>query len=187
MSYFETQNLWLGQGGHGKVEFALRSRSHLNQLEKIDLLICAGAAGALDSCLNPGDVVASEATIEHDYKIRFVSCDLPKFPADDLAMSALKRVHPENFELEVGTIASGDEDIVSNERCQQIVGQTGAMAVAWEGAGGARACQSMSVGYLELRAITDHADKSAPQEFQKNLPVALENLVSVIVDFRNHY
>jgi nucleoside phosphorylase len=55
-------------------------------------------------------------------------------------------------------IASGDEDIVTIERAAELHTQTGAVAVAWEGAGVARACLFSQIPYLEIRGITDTAD-----------------------------
>src|SRR5262249_33961484 len=45
--------------------------------------------------------------------------------------------------------------LVSVDRAQALRDATGALAVAWEGAGGARACAFSATPYLELRAVTD--------------------------------
>ena len=74
-------------------------------------------------------------------------------------------------------IASGDEDVVTSERAQAIRDQTGA---AWEGSGAARAALFNGIGSLEIRAVTDAADKEAPQRFDANLPVAMANLASLL-------
>jgi nucleoside phosphorylase len=48
-------------------------------------------------------------------------------------------------------------------------------------AGAARAAVFNDLGALELRAVTDAADKEAPQDFGANLPVAMENLARVLI------
>src|ERR1700756_2526791 len=77
-------------------------------------------------------------------------------------------------------IAGGDEDVVTSERAQAIRDQTGAACVAWEGSGAARAALFNGIGSLEIRAVTDAADKEAPQRFDANLPIAMMNLASVL-------
>ena len=77
-------------------------------------------------------------------------------------------------------IASGDEDVVLSKRAQAIRDQTGAASVAWEGSGAARAALFNGVASLEIRAVTDAADKEAPQRFDANLPFAMANLANLL-------
>ena len=67
-----------------------------------------------------------------------------------------------------------------SERAQAIRDQTGAACVAWEGSGAARAALFNGIGSLEIRAVTDAADKEAPQRFHANLPIAMANLASLL-------
>jgi hypothetical protein len=64
--------------------------------------------------------------------------------------------------------------------CQAIRDQTGAACVAWEGSGAARAALFNGIGSLEIRAVTDDADKEAPQGFDANLPIAMANLARLL-------
>ena len=73
-------------------------------------------------------------------------------------------------------MASGDEDIVERSRAEEIHGKTGAIAIAWEGAGGARASQFSGVPYLELRVISDAADHEAPKDFDENLENVMKHI-----------
>ena len=59
---------------------------------------------------------------------------------------------------------------------------TGGLAVAWEGAGGARAAQKYSIPFVEVRAVTDLADHSAPKDFKANLEVAMAHLTEVLIE-----
>ena len=51
-----------------------------------------------------------------------------------------------------------------------------AACVAWEGSGVARAAAFNGLVSLEIRGITDAADKEAPENFDHNLPIAMGNL-----------
>jgi adenosylhomocysteine nucleosidase len=167
-------------GGHGKVQFALTAQ-HLARELNPRLLICAGAGGALSEDVEPLDVVAAENTIEHDFNLRFESRELPRFKGDPESLERLRRRSTwTDFRIHFGTVASGDEDIVDAARAGTVRELTGGLAVAWEGAGGARAASFCHIPYLELRVITDLADASAPVDFKKHVQAGMFNLAEVI-------
>ena len=72
---------------------------------------------------------------------------------------------------------------MSSKRAAAIRAQTGAACVAWEGSGAARAAAFNGIRSIELRAVTDAADKEAPQDFAAQLPVAIHNLAAVLESF----
>src|ERR1700724_1533960 len=76
---FPTLGVTLALGGHGKAQAALQTQHAIDQSERIDLVICAGAAGALVPGIAVGDLVVAETTIEHDYLLRFVERPAPQF------------------------------------------------------------------------------------------------------------
>lgn len=187
MIYLEG-GLVLGQGGHGKTQFAIHTQHLLHHLPEVKLVICAGAAGGLTETLAIGDIVVATATIEHDYHLKFVRRPLPRFTGHEASLSLFQRLSlslNQNFHLHLGLIASGDEDIVDPERARELQQKTGALAVAWEGAGGARVCQFYNLPFLEIRAITDIANKEASANFEQNLSLAMTNLATILMRFLN--
>ena len=52
--------------------------------------------------------------------------------------------------------------------------------VAWEGAGGARACTFSNIPFVEVRGVTDTADHNAPTDFERNLEVAMESIAALV-------
>ena len=60
---------------------------------------------------------------------------------------------------------------------------TNALAVAWEGAGGARAARFSNVPFVEIRGVTDTADHDAPSDFKKNLETAMRNVATFIMSW----
>jgi phosphorylase superfamily protein len=132
----------------------------------VELVICAGAAGALDPALSVEDLVGT-ASVEHDFRLLFATRPLPRFAGDAAAIERLRRAVLEisGFKVLFDVIASGDEDVVSAERAAAIRAQTGAACVAWEGSGSARAAAFNGIRSVELRAVTDAADMEAPQDF----------------------
>jgi adenosylhomocysteine nucleosidase len=177
---FGDKRLSLAVGGHGKVQFALTTQL-LIQKHRPDLVICAGAAGALHHELNGGDVIVADITVEHDFNLRFAARPLPTFAADTFTLETLKRrAQSAPFRIYFGTLASGDEDVLEPRRAKEIREKTDALAVAWEGAGGARACRMHGVPFVEIRAVTDAADPAAAHIFAQHLKGAMENVAQVL-------
>jgi adenosylhomocysteine nucleosidase len=181
-AYIAPWQALIAVGGHGKAQFAAQTQYLIDQFPSAELVICAGAAGSLHPDLATGDVVVGADTVEHDFQLRFASRPLPRFPAHGPSLERLRVAVAEMSGLRVafGTIASGDEDVVSTERAAAIRAQTDALCVAWEGSGAARAAAFSGLGSIEARAITDSADKAAPNDFATNLPVAMYNLAQVL-------
>ena len=180
--------LTLARGGLGKVQFAVQTQHLLDTCSDWNVIVCAGAAGALGDKVSVGDVVVATTTIEHDYNNKFNERALPKFDGARAAIADLRSVsHSTNtFSVHFGPIASGDEDVVETERKRMLHEFTGALAVAWEGAGGAKACAFSSLPFVEIRGVTDAADRNAASDFEKNLEVAMSNLAMLIISWTNH-
>jgi adenosylhomocysteine nucleosidase len=183
---FPDLDLILAQGGLGKAQFGLQTQHLLDHCPSVRAVVCAGAAGALAMELQVGDVVIASETVEHDCIYRFVERPAPRFPgnADLVAQfEKLTETVRNEFDIYVGTMASGDEDIVERGRAEEIGRLTGAVAVAWEGAGGARACQFSEVPYVEIRGITDTADHNAPGVFKQNLGQVMDHIGWMIISW----
>jgi adenosylhomocysteine nucleosidase len=180
--YSPSLDITLARGGVGKAQFALQTQHLLESGLHPDLVICTGAAGGLVDDLSIGDVVVATSTIEHDYTNKFISRPLPSFVGDERVIAELRGAASSchNFAVHFGPVASGDEDIVDADRRQVLHRATGALAAAWEGAGGARACRFNDVPFLEIRGVTDAADPDAPSDFWTNLGVAMANTAVLI-------
>ena len=178
-------NITAACGGLGKVQFAIQTQHLLDARPDWDLVICAGAAGALVDELFPGDIVVATETVEHDIRNKFGKPLLPRYASAANALADLRNglITPFAFNVRFGPIASGDEDVVDVERRREIHLQTGALAVAWEGAGGARACHFSGVPFIEIRGITDRADMQAPSDFEANLARAMRHIVELLSEW----
>jgi len=179
-------DILLAIGGVGKAQFALQTTHLLDSMDAPpEVVICAGASGAVDEMLAIGDVVVGVETIEHDFTTRFNPKPRPRFEGHPPTIDALRALKGFDFRVAFGTIASGDEDIIAHARRAELHAQTGADAVAWEGAGGARACAFMGVPYVEIRGVSDSASESAPAEFRVNLQIAMGNIACLILAWRD--
>lgn len=176
--------LVLAVAGHGKVEFAVRTQHLLECRSSLKAVICAGAAGRLGDRLSVGDVIVATGCIEHDYRLRFVRRSAPRHQPDPSAVERCREVLENvgaGFTVHFGPIASGDEDIVDPARARELHRETGALCVAWEGAGAARAAAFSRLPFLEIRVITDGADEGAPSDFRENVRRVMPNLAEVLL------
>ena len=184
---FQEIDLLLALGGHGKTQFGIQSQYIFARLPQIEILVCAGAAGALCSTVQVGDLVVATETVEHDYNLQFVNRPLPRFTGDSETIDVLQKIQLEtesDFSVYFDAVASGDEDVVTPARRQELAKLTGCMVVAWEGAGGARACKFNQKRYIELRAVTDTADHTAIEDFKRNLTTAMSNLANFVIQWQ---
>jgi len=174
----------VAMSGFAKAQSAAQTQYLVDRIDPLDVVVCAGVSGALSSELKVGDVVVGIATVEHDLRRRFVPRPPPEFAADERVVAGLRRtaaIRTLPFGVHFGRIASGDEDVVEPDRARELLERTGALCVAWEGAGVARACQLSGVGFVELRGVTDGADASAPADFERHLDHATGNVAALLV------
>ncbi len=175
-------------GGFGKSQFAVQTQhlidAGLGAGNGWSAVLCAGAAGALAEDLAIGDVVVATETIEHDIK-RSSGKPHPRFSGSADLLDELRAVENSvlDFDVHFAAVASGDEDVNSVARRTAIQSLTGAKAVAWEGAGGARASEFSGVPFLELRGITDLADHGFSASIQQHLPKTMRNIASLVTEW----
>jgi len=180
--HFPELNVTLARGGHGKTQFGIQTQYLLAHAE-FDLVICAGAAGALAPEVKVGDLIVTTTTIEHDYITKFRPRPRPQFHGDAKSIEQIKALDMSaaDFKVHFGVMAGGDEDVIEIERGRELRELHNAIAVAWEGVGGARACAFSNVPYLELRGATDTANHEAPVVFYVNLKIVMANIAQLLV------
>ena len=189
LSIYEIQKLrlFLAQGGHGKTQFGIQTQHLLDLIPNISLVICAGAAGGIAHFIDIGDIVVATSTVEHDYNLKFAQRPLPDFAGSLIHIKKIQSLNPtlsNDFKIYFGKVASGDEDIIEHSRAEELHCLTSALAVAWEGAGGARATRFMGIPYLEIRGLTDVDDNEAPIVFDENLKVIMPRIAALVASLQ---
>lgn len=160
----------LALGGLGKVEMALHTQHLIQSFKNTQLVICAGIAGQLTDTITIGDTVVATHTIEHDFKQSLSPLSRPQFKGSAWWIEQLQSHHSS---AHFGIVASGDEDINDLHRKQDLAKNTQALAVAWEGAGAARAARFFKKDFLEIRGISDTAENIDIHTLKTNLPISL--------------
>jgi adenosylhomocysteine nucleosidase len=178
---FPDINVTLARGGHGKTQFGIQTQYLLDH-KTFDLVICAGAAGSLAPEVRVGDVIVATSTLEHDYNLKFAIRPKPSFAGDAKNIERIKGLDlsDADFPVHFGIMAGGDEDVIETTRGAELYEAYHALAVAWEGVGGARACAFSEVPYLEIRGATDTANHEAPVVFDVNLKIVMKNIAFLL-------
>lgn len=183
---FPEINVTLARGGHGKTQFGIQTQ-HLLDHARFDLVVCAGAAGALAPAVKVGDLIVATSTLEHDYNNKFSVRPKPQFTGDASSIEQIKALNlrEADFNIHFGIMAGGDEDVIEVTRGAELHNAHNALAVAWEGVGGARAAAFNDLPYLEIRGATDTANHEAPVVFGFNLKIVMKNIAFLLYKWLN--
>ncbi len=183
--------------GIGKVA-ASRGCQLLTDFYEPDVIINTGIAGGVGKGLKIADLVVSTALVQHDFDVtgfgypRGYCCiggDRKRpslFKADEgeaerLYRSAVKVMGEERVER--GIIATGDQFICTPEKRRDISETFGALVAEMEGCAIAQVCFFNKVPFVVLRAVSDLADGSAPDNYTEFERKAANASAEVVLDY----
>ncbi len=184
----EGQDVVLCVCGMGKVFAAVAAQTMINEFAP-ELIINVGAAGTLSKELHIGDIAIGEKTLQHDMDnspIGFKKGEIAElasvyFPCDEDAVSLLCECARElSLSHKKAVIATGDVFVNSTELKEKISSQFGAEVAEMEGAAIGQVCTFRATPYAVVRAISDEADNSAPENFPAFLNKVIEDATSLI-------
>lgn len=175
------------QSGIGKVNAGICAQI-LVDLFQVDAIINTGIAGGLYKDINIGDMVISTDLVQHDVDAtgfaypagQIPGMDVFSFRADEtLGEMAVKCCGEVNPDIRVfrGRIATGDQFISGAEAKNRIITLFDAFAAEMEGGAIAQAAYLNSIPFLVIRAISDKADGSAPEDYNAFEAKAIEHSV----------
>lgn len=177
--------------GVGKVFASICAQTMIMQF-KPDIIVNIGVAGGLSENLHIGDIVIADSVAQHDMDTTALGDErgflqeigLVKIPADSRVLSVLEDACGYmGINYEVGTIASGDQFVSSEDKKQFIKDTFSAKACEMEGAAIGQVCFVNKVPFGVLRAISDGANDGANFDFAEFTAMAAENSAKVIERF----
>ncbi len=178
---FHNKKVSLIISGCGKIKSASASQYLIDQYTA-KTYIHYGTAGAISDKLHIGDIVIAEQVVEPDV-IELFPKKVPP-PIHKISVGRLKK-QLKNFHdssLVWGSILSGDEDVISTKRKKDLYRYHNGLSVDWESAGFALTCQLNQVQGYVFRGISDYAYEHTSSEYEKNQKLAVNNIVSLIMD-----
>ncbi len=181
--------------GIGKVFAAICAQTMILKYNP-EIIINTGVAGTLSNELSIGDIAISDFVVQHDMDTSplgdpvglLSGINIVKIPADDATCKKIEAaVKKTGTNYKIGTIASGDQFLASNDVKSRIVSNFGAIAGEMEGGSIGHVCYVNKVPFCVLRAISDCADGSGAENYMEFLETAAENAVSVMKNFISEY
>lgn len=144
-----------------------------------------GSAGALSADLKIGDFVVATDIIEHDYIRKFGEEETNPIATchKQLAQQLMKFAATNNVRTISGRIVSGNEDIVTTARRDELCKQFSGISVDWESAGCALVCNTNRVPVAVIRAISDYAYEHTHNEYSQNAIDVCAKVCEFIIGF----
>ncbi len=176
-------DVWLVGCLMGKVNAAMAAQLAVDRFRPAAILTC-GSAGGLHPEVQPGDLVISTHTAQHDagmnWGSRFITLGVQfhrngrtglrrRFPADPSLLAAAQEAarslphdgHGRPPWVHAGLIVTGDQAIFSRQRRQAVLETWHALAVDMESAAVAQVAAAHGIPWLAIRGISDRADEEA--------------------------
>ena len=185
---FHSHDVVLVKSGVGKV-FATMICQHLIDKFNVKMVLFTGVGGSLNKTLEIGDVVASVDSVHHDFDA--VALGFPRgnisytkyrfFPADKkllkLALSA-----PVEHKIIAGRILTGDQFMTQKEKLKNkyLVEELKGDCIEMEGAAVGQVCHVNGIKHLIIRTVSDQANGTAVQDYNKFFPVVAENSFKIV-------
>jgi adenosylhomocysteine nucleosidase len=173
--------------GVGKVKAAACTQ-HLIDRFSVEAVISCGVAGAVNLRLGIGDIVISKRALQHDFdpgdpellkklRKRWLKAD------PELMRLAMEAGEDIGFDgrIHLGTVLTGDQAILSQEKRQWLWEAFRGDCVEMEGAAIAKVCQLNGIPFLIVRAISDSATEEAEAEFKQSLAQAAADAAMVVL------
>lgn len=175
--------------GVGKVFAAICAEAMILKFG-VDMVINIGVAGSLTKDLGVLDVALADQVVQHDMDtspigdpVGLLSGINEIFLKTDAKMRALMQECLEDKKINylVGTIATGDQFIATNEKRVWIRNHFGAIAAEMEGGSIGHVCYINKVPFLILRSISD-SDGGA-MDYQTFAEKAAIQSIEVVIEF----
>lgn len=178
----------IAQCGIGKVFAGICTEIMILEF-KPDFIINTGVGGTLTDKLDIGDIAISSNVCQHDMDTSPIGD--PKgllsglgiyMKADEgLSDKIAKACASLNINYQIGTIASGDQFICSNEQRDKIRSDfDNTISCEMEGGAIGQVCRLNNVPFVVVRAISDNANGGAPKDFGEFVKSSTENSIAVL-------
>ncbi len=184
---FEDKTCVLVESGIGKVNAARCTQILIDNM-KVDYIFNIGVAGGLSDKLNIGDLVIGDKLIQHDFDLTAFNYTKGYIPnlgdyvsSDDYLISvATSCMEDGNYNVLLGTIASGDIFCTEKWMSEKIANKFNALCVEMEGASIAQVCYLNHVPFLVIRSISDVPNGNNQVTFDDFLKTSADNVADFL-------
>lgn len=181
--------------GVGKVNAAICAQTMILTYNP-DIVINTGVAGSLNPEIGICDVAVAIDVVQHDMDtsplgepLGFIGgIDMVKIPCDIVAAQQLFNCAVNlGCNSKLGTIASGDQFLNSDDVKKRIVDNFGAIAGEMEGASIGHVAYANGTPFAVLRVISDNASEESDMDFPQFCRIAAEKSINICKEFAANY
>lgn len=186
---FNGKNVVIVKCGVGKV-FASMICQILIDRYKTSTILFTGVAGALNKKLNIGDVVVSIDSVHHDFNAiplgfkrgQISYTNYRFFGAEKKLVNLALKVDISPHVIIKGRILTGDQFFTQSEKKKHkyLTDELRGDCIEMEGAAVAQVCNINQVPHLIVRTVSDNADGTAVNDYNKFKNVVASNSFKVI-------
>ena len=191
-----TKSVVLVKSGIGKVNAARVTQILIDNF-KVEGIINVGSAGSCNDELEIGDIVIGKKLVQHDFDITafghekgFISNVGQYVESDEQLIvkieKIIKRINDKDFNIKVGTIASGDIFCTESKMKEKIRNKFNADCIEMEGSAIAQVCKLDKIPFLVVRSISDKPNGQNEITFDKFLEKASRRCAYIINEFFTH-
>ena len=183
----------LVEAGVGKVNAARTTQILIDKFD-IDAIINVGSAGVANDKLNIGDIVIGKKLVQHDFDITafghpkgYISNLGQYFDSNNQLVermeNVMKDLENKDFNILVGTVASGDIFCTDSNMKEKIRNKFEADAIEMEGAAIAQVCKLDNIPFIVIRGISDSPNGNNEITFEQYLEKASKRCADIIEKF----
>lgn len=183
----------LVEAGVGKVNAARTTQILIDKFE-VNSIINVGSAGSANDKLDIGDIVIGKKVVQHDFDITafghpkgYISNVGAFLESDEKLIERMQqtilKINDKNFNILVGTIASGDIFCTDINMKDKIRKKFNADAIEMEGAAIAQVCKLDSIPFIIIRGISDKPNGKNEITFDQFLKQASKRCAEIIKEF----
>lgn len=183
----------LVKSGIGKVNAARATQVMLDKFA-IEYVINTGAAGAVNSRLNVGDVVLGKHVVQHDFDITAfdhskgyitgigdnIQCNRDLIDEFD---HIIKGLPERKYTIKLGVVATGDIFCTEPLMKDKIFAKFDADVVDMECGAIAQVCYLCDVPFMTIRCVSDSPNGNNASDFDENIDLASKRCANLVRDF----
>lgn len=193
---YNNNDIVIAKCGIGKVFASLCAEAMILKFSP-DFIINTGVAGGIQKGLQIGDIAVAYDVVQHDMdttvfgdpKGYLSGLDIVNVPCDkklsELMLTAAKN---SCINAMAGTLATGDQFCAKGSDALDELRRTfSPLTTDMEGGAIGQVCYVNKTPFVVIRALSDHADDNAEEDYSKNLEKACKSSISVTSEFLKLY
>ena len=186
---FQGHNIILVKSGVGKVFAAMICQALIDTFNP-NLILFTGVGGALNRNLEIGDVVISKDSVHHDFNAEPLGFKRGQisytnyrfFTAEKKLVNIALKTKIEGHKVIKGRILTGDQFFTQSDKNNHpyLIEELKGDCIEMEGAAVAQVSHINNIPHLIIRTVSDNADGTAVQDYNKFKAVVASNSFKVI-------